>query len=166
MKHMIWSNDYDTIREIAEDLRNENPDLSEDDALKSAYDLNDDYLSDELENLNVDVGSAIVVIADLGLWDGHHAACKTIGSNLKDCFSVSFGDDIDWFVEDGELKIRDVHHDGTNVYLFRTWKDGVTDSAKDLALYLFSHGMRDPGTLNVTTRPLGPDVMKIYGWSD
>lgn len=166
MKHVIWSNDVGTISDIAEHLRYVDPDLSENDAWMCAIEDNDGYLSDELENLNVDVGSDIVAIADLGLWNGRRTACKVIGSNLKDCMSVPVGDYIDWYVEDGDVKIRDCHHDGTNIYVFRAWKDGVKDGEKEVALNLIIMGAADASFLYELTRPLGDYVKNVYGWDD
>lgn len=162
MKHMIWSNDVDDIKAIAGELRSDNPDLTEDDAWSDAIDLNGDYLSDELANLKVEVGD-ILVIADLGLWNGRTKAHKTIRKYLSNAYDVTCGDCITWYVEDGEMKIDDTHHDGTNHYLFRAWKDGVD---RDELIGLISAGHEDVDTLNKYTRPLGEDVRKVYGWTD
>ena len=165
MKHMIWSNDVDEISAIAEDLRANDPDLSEDDAWVAASDINSDYLSDELANLKVPVGD-ILVIADLGLWNGRVKAHKTIRSTLANAYDVVCGDYIDWYVEDGEMKIDDTHHDGTNHYLFRAWKDGVDEFHRGLLIDLISNGFDSKKDLDVYTRPLGPDVAKVYGWEE
>ena len=166
MKDMIWSNGYDAIKEIADDLRCENPEMSEDEAWSCACELNDDYLSDERANLNVRIGD-LIVIADLGLWNGRRKAYKVIpNATLADAISVAECDFIDWYVEDGEMKIDDVHHDGTNHYLFRTWKDGIKEFHKGLTLHLIANGFDGKEDLDVDTRPLGADVANVYGWEE
>ena len=165
MKHMIWSNSPDEISAIAEDLRNENPDLSESAAWEEAADTNSGYLDDELAALAVPVGE-ILVLGDLGLWNGRKKVFKVIRSKLSNAYDVTCGDYIDWYVEDGEMKIDDTHHDGTNHYLFRAWKDGVDETKKGLLLHLLSNGFDDKKTLDVYTRPLGPDVAKVCGWEE
>ena len=65
--HVIWSNrdlDYDDWRE---DLESEYPELTEDERMEKMYEINGDYLGDERMNLNIQVGSPILVIGDLGL---------------------------------------------------------------------------------------------------
>jgi parallel beta-helix repeat protein len=44
-----------------------------------------DYFDDEEINLNLELGRHILVIADLGLWNGRHSGYKEIGTNLRDC---------------------------------------------------------------------------------
>lgn len=162
MKHVIWSNDADSIKALTEDVRSDNPGLTEDEAWRFATDLSGDYLSDVLVDLKVEVGD-ILVIADLGLWNGRTKAHKTIRKYLSNTYDVACGDYIAWYVEDGEMKIDDTHHDGTNHYLFRAWKDGVD---RDELIDLISAGHEDVDTLNKYTRPLGEDVRKVYGWAD
>ena len=85
--YTIWSNEYDVI----------------------------ENLDDERANLNIEVGEEIIIIADLGLWDGRHQAYKLLRStNIADCLTGTVGDYVTWFVDDrGDLMCRDCHHDGT-----------------------------------------------------
>ena len=103
-KYMIWSNEYDQIRAIEEDLVNNDPDQSYEDldsAWEDACELNNEYLDDERRNLDVDVGEHIIVIASLGLWDGRRIAYKDLNStNLSDCLSGTCGDYVTWYVDE------------------------------------------------------------------
>lgn len=168
MKHMIWSNNVYEISAIAEDLRIDNPDLSEDEAWEEAYDVNSGYLDDERTNLDIDVGTDIIVIADLGLWNGRRMAYREIGSsNLSDCIDPSYGDYIDWYVDDSrDVRIDASHHDGTNRLLFRAWKEGLRDGEKMVFLTLIGHGVMNEADIEKYTRPLGDYVKKVYGWVD
>ena len=165
MKHMIWSNDYDAIKAIANDLL-ALEELEEEEAWERANDLNDEYLGDERVNLNIDVGYPIIVFANLGLWNGRHSAYKMLGSqNLRDCLNVCEGEYVEWFVDDdGDLKIRDTHHDGTNVYVFRALRGGLSDVQLDNFFDKLDYeGITSAGVKRYTRR-LGDYAAKVYGW--
>ena len=69
-RHVIWSNyglDYEDWRD---DLEAEYPDLSENERISLMYEINGDYLDDERANLNVQLSQPILVVGDLGLWNG------------------------------------------------------------------------------------------------
>ena len=69
-RHVIWSNyglDYEDWRD---DLEADYPDLSEDERISLMYEINGDYLDDERANLNVQLSQPILVVGDLGLWNG------------------------------------------------------------------------------------------------
>ena len=84
-KHIIWSNydlDYEDWRG---DLEAEYPELSEDERISLMYEINGHYLDDERMNLNVQLSQPILVIGDLGLWNGRRMGYKEIPSgNIRD----------------------------------------------------------------------------------
>jgi len=166
LKRGIWTNDVGVINEYVEDLMASDPDMDESLAWAEAESSVADDLDSAKVDLRVPVGD-LIVIADLGLWNGRVSGYKVIpNATLADAISVCEGDIIDWYVEDGEMKIDDIHHDGVNHYVFRAWKDGVTDWRKGLTEHLVRHGITDKATLDVETRPLGADVAKVYGWEE
>lgn len=118
---------------------------------------------DERENLDVAIPSGIVLIADLGLWDGRRTAFpKGDLKNLRECLESHCNGYLKVFVENGELKAEESHHDGTNVYTFRKWREGVSESEKEDAKWdYFGIG---PDALMSKTESLAPDVARIYGW--
>lgn len=71
----------------------------------------------------------------MGLWYGRRMGYKEIESgNIRDCL-YSGQDDVysTWYVDKlGDLRCDAVHHDGTNHYLYRTYKDGVSESQIEL----------------------------------
>lgn len=171
MKKMIWSNDYSEIEAIAKDIRDDCPGTDWDVAISEAREINDEYLWDEKSNLNIDVGGDIIVFGDLGFWNGRVLGYKALGShNLKDCVSAATcGDYIDWYVEDGDVKIKEVHHDGTNFLTFRAWRDEVRPIERDVLLYMIRNATGEArdglwDDINKMTRPLGEYVNKVYGW--
>ena len=97
------------------------------------YEINSGYLDDERVNLNIQLPRPILVIGDLGLWNGRRSGYKEIYSgNIRDCL-YSDTDFSTWYVDKlGDLRCDAVHHDGTNHYLYRTYKVGVRESQIDL----------------------------------
>lgn len=167
MKHMIWSNCYDEIKAIANDLRAENPELTELEATEEAIEVNDGYLDDERANLSVSVGE-IIVLGSLGLWDGRRQAYRVLkGPDVKiaDCLNVVCGDYMEWYVDDrGDMMIRDYHHDGQNFYTFRAWKSGITETQKENFLRKAYEGHATRRDVTRYTHRLGDYAARIYGW--
>ena len=79
------------------------------------YEINGDYLDDERANLTVQLSQPILVVGDLGLWNGRRMGYKEIPSgNIRDCL-YSDTDYSTWYVDRlGDLRCDAIHHDGTN----------------------------------------------------
>ena len=160
--HTIWKNSYDEIEAIAADLREEYPDMEEDELTELAYDLNREYLEDERDNLDIDLNSPIIVIADLGLWNGRCSGYKEISSgNIRDCL-YSDCEYLSWYVDDdGDFKCRAVHHDGVNHYRYRVFKpEADLDELEDKIYY----GKATEEDIQKYTDPLGNIIGQVYGW--
>lgn len=121
-------------------------------AKENDYDINDDakrteidceYFEDELEYVNtllsnIDEKENIVIIGDLGLWNGRVAGYKVISNDARDILT-SIGYDnypIIKLNDKNELYGEVSHHDGINYYRFRVWRTGFSDSQKDKFLNL------------------------------
>ena len=81
----------------------------------------DDYgycldFDDEVGNLYKELDNRIIVIADLGLWNGRHSGYKVIGSNLNDIMYQSTDGNYKVWFDGHNVKARDSHHDGCNYY--------------------------------------------------
>ncbi len=124
--HLIWSNYYIDYEDWRDDLEADYPDLTEDERYRKMLEINSDYLDDERDNLNIQLSQPILVIADLGLWYGRRQGYKEIESgNIRDCLYSNY-DYTTWYVDkQGDLRCDDVHHDGTNHYLYRVFKEGI-----------------------------------------
>ena len=119
-RHIIWSDislDLDDWRESLEELY---PGYSDDELYDIMVKSNAENLYDERVNLNIQLSQPIIVIGDLGRWNGRVAGYKMIDSgNIKDCL-YSDTDYTEWYVDKyGDLRADAVHHDGTNHYLCR-----------------------------------------------
>lgn len=165
-RHIIWTNtdlDYDDWRQ---ELEQEYPELSEAERIELMYELNSEYLQDERINLNIQLEHPILVIADLGLWYGRRTGYKELSSgNIRDCLYTDT-DYACWYVDRlGDLRCDAIHHDGTNHYLYRTYKDNVRPSQIDLLKAKLYSGTATRADITRVTRRLGDDIANVYGFS-
>ena len=141
--------------------------LTEDERMALMYEINNRYLDDERVNLNIQLDQPILVIADLGLWNGRRTGYQEISSgNIRDC--LYSGRDIEyatWYVDKlGDLRCDAIHHDGTNHLLYRTYKPGARDSQIDLLKEKLYYGKAVRSDITRITRRLGDEIGKVYGW--
>ncbi len=172
--HLIWSNydldvndDWrDAYREHLEINDEKVPEeLSESDVYEYMVETNSNYLDDERMNLNIQLSRPILVIGDLGLWNGRRMGYKEIASgNIRDCL-YSDTDYSTWYVDKlGDLRCDAVHHDGTNHYLYRTYKDGVSEEQIDRLKEKIYCGSATRTDITRITKRLGDEIGKVYGW--
>lgn len=168
-KHIIWSNmnldieDWrDGYREFLE-INEMDGDPNDEEAIYEwMIETNGEYLHDEQMNLNKMVEGRILVIADLGLWNGRKSAYKIVGSgNIKDILGFTY--DCAEFYGDGyNIRGTEVHHDGTNHYLYRVIREdrNIVNLLNDI----WDGKEYTMKKLNYYTKSLYKDVAKVYGW--
>ncbi len=171
-RHVIWGNIHLDLDDWRGDMREQlemNGTAPEDITESMLYDemvrVNEDYLYDERDNLNVQLSQPIIVIADIGRWNGRFLGYKMIESGkINDCL-YSDTDYAEWFVDkDGEFKADAIHHDGQNHYLYRVFKDGVSaEQIEDLQDKIYSRTVTK-ADIDRVTRPIGEDIAKVYGF--
>ena len=171
-RHIIWSNmnleaddwrdsykEYLEINGLDDDPNDENK------LYEYMVEANDDYLSDERRNLDIQFSQPIIVIGDLGRWNGRVTGYKMIDSgNIKDCLYADT-DYTEWYVDKyGDLRANAVHHDGTNHYLYRVFKDGVTDTQIENLQDKIYNGKATRADITRVTKRLGDDIAGVYGF--
>ena len=163
-KRMIWSNIDLDLKDWTE-LREEYPDYTEEQLTDIMYDTNNGYLDDERSNLDIQCNSEIIAIADIGRWNGRFAGYGIIKSgNEADCL-YSPHDYAQWYVDRaGEFRSTQIHHDGSNYYYYRSFKDGVEDDERDDLLADIYEGKATQEQIDRLTDKLGPTIGKVYGW--
>lgn len=126
---------------------------------------NEEYLTDERVNLNIQLSQPIIVIGDLGRWNGRVMGYKMIDSgNIKDCL-YSDTDFTEWYVDRyGDLRADAAHHDGTNYYLYRVFKEGVTESQIERLQEKIYMGKATRADITRVTKRLGDEIGRVYGW--
>ena len=164
--HVIWSNydvNYEDWREYMEE---EFPNLSEDERYYKMLEINDSYLDDERINLDIPLSQPILLIADLGLWYGRRDSYKVIESgNIADCLRP-FYDYTTFYVDRlGDLRCEDIHHDGTNHYLYRVFKKEATEQQRENLENKILQGTATRADITRLTKRLGDEIGRVYGWS-
>lgn len=165
-RHIIWSNDLD-YDDWQADLEEQYPELSENERIELMYELNGNYLDDERYNLNIQLLRPILVVGDLGLWHGRRMGYKEIESgNIRDClYSERDIDYSTWYVDkNGDFRCDAIHHDGTNYYLYRTYKDGVSETQIDNLKEKLYRGTATRADITRITRRLGDEIANVYGF--
>lgn len=171
-RRIVWSDqnlDIEDWREgYKEYLEANELDLDPDDE-QAIYEwmveTNEEYLSDERMNLDIQLSQPIIIIGDLGRWNGRVMGYKMIDSgNIKDCL-YSDTDFTEWYVDRyGDLRADAVHHDGTNHYLYRVFKEGVTESQIERLQDKIYLGKATRADITRVTKRLGDEIGRVYGW--
>ena len=161
---VLWSNlnlDYEQGIEFA---RENYPDEPEDRLLQRYIEENDEMLEAERIHLDIQFDQPIIIIGDLGLWNGRAHGYKDIPSgNIKDCL-YSDTDMTEWFIDEhGDLRAEAAHHDGTNYYLYRVFKDNVTEEQIEDFKDKIYHGTLTDEDIRKYTHRLGPEIAGVYG---
>jgi len=163
---IIWSNINVDVDDYKEEILSEHPKYSKDEIIDAAYQINNDSLDDERCNLDKTLSGMIIVIGDLGLWDGRRKGYKMIPSNnIKDCLYQE-NDYCKFFVDkDGEFKAEGIHHDGTNYYTYRVFKkDATEEQIGDLKEKIYYNKCTQEDLDKVTDK-IGPFIAEIYGFN-
>lgn len=170
MKERVLYNNYlteeeenDIIKDYAECNEIDVKDIDEE--LK--YAIISDYLEMEIEeldiNCNVYLENPILVIADVGRWNGRKIGYKIIDSGLlSDIFHLNDRCDYHKYYSDGyNIHCEATHHDGINHYEFREIKN--MDNI-DLFLHSLLNGKytNNRRMLNHCTKSILPEFKKIY----
>ena len=163
--HIIWSNYGLEYEDWRDELEEYYPYMPEDERIQVMYETNASYLDDERRNLDIQLSRPIIIIADLGRWNGRFSGYKEIESgNIKDCL-YSECDYNTWYVDKyGDLRCEAIHHDGTNHYLYRTYKDGVSDWQIENFKWKIYEGKVTRADITRITKRLGDEIGKVYGW--
>ena len=70
-----------------------------------------------------------------------------------------------WFVDkNGDFCCDAIHHDGTNHYLYRTYKDGVSETQIDNLKEKLYRGTATRADITRVTRRLGDEIANVYGF--
>lgn len=164
-KHIIWSDINLDLEDWRESLEEEYPLYSNDQLYEKMHEINAEYLSDERANLNIQLSRPILVIADLGLWNGRRSGYREITSGkISDCL-YSDMDYNEWYIDkNGDLKCTAIHHDGTNHYLYRVYKDNVSEEQIDNLKEKLFNGTATRRDITRITQRLGDDIAKVYGF--
>lgn len=164
-RRIIWSDMSLDIEDWRDDLQADYPDLSENELYQKMCEINSDYLGDERMNLNIQLSQPIIVIGDIGRWNGRVSGYKMIDSgNIKDCL-YSDTDYTEWYVDKyGDLRADAAHHDGTNHYLYRAVKDNASPEQVERLKDKIYCGKATRADITRVTKRLGDEIAAVYGF--
>lgn len=159
-----WRDAYEEFLEMNQMNGNKENDSEVSDFI---CEMNNRYLEDERINLDVELNNQIIVLGDIGRWNGRFDGYKIIQSgNIRDClYSDVENSNVEWYVDkEGEFRADVHHHDSSNYYLYRVFKKGISpDKIKKLEEKFITGRMGLDGFLPYTNR-IGPAIAKVYGW--
>lgn len=168
-KHIIWSNMNLDIEDWREDYKEscENNDMEYDPNDEYAIyewmmETNNEYLDDERMNLNKVVDGRILVIGNLGLWNGRVQGYKIIGSGKISDILYSECDYAEWYGDGYNIRSVGVHHDGRNYAEYRVIREDR--NIENLLDDIYDGKEISRAKLNYYTKSLYPAVAKVYGW--
>lgn len=165
MRIIFDETDYNYIEEERKFLKEEYPELSETEIEQLAYDSINNWLDDERTNLDIELPSEIVIIANLGLWNGRRVGIITTRhTNIKDilCHQLNSISEIRIYCDRYNLKADEYHHDGTNHYTYRMVRENRDIGG--LVERICRGDKITPQIINYYTESLVGRVNKVYGW--
>lgn len=162
---IIWSSMNNSYESAVEYMRIEYPDEPEDILWQKYVEHNHDILDEERSMLDIQYAEPLIVIGDLGLWNGRRNGYKDIQSgNLKDCLYSSDSEYSKWYVDEyGDFRGDEAHHDGVNHYLYRVFKPNITEEQmEDFKYKIYSNNFTQKD-IDRYTRSVGNDILKAHG---
>lgn len=165
-RHIVWTNNISEIpEEDIEFYKKEYPEFSEEGYYELWLDDNELNFENCKNDLDCNVSGNIVVIANIGRWNGRFAGYKELHSdNLKDCLTAE-GDYITWYVDKkGDFRCEDTHHDSTNYYLYRSFKPNLSEERQQKFLEKIYYGEVTQEDIAKCTNRVGNKIAKIYGF--
>lgn len=164
-ERIIWTSEVDTSPEAIQAYRDEMDACEEtdDEIVERLYEEAALWHTDEGVNLQIPVENPILVIADLGLWFGRRSGIKIIHGQIADILTTHCGDYVTYYADAYNVRCRDIHHDGTNYYLFRELR-GAEEVCWPLIEAVKNQKEVSRALLNRYSRSILPYVADVYGW--
>lgn len=166
-RHVIWSNIHLNLDDWREDIIEDYPEYkdSEERLTELMYERNAEYLDDVRMNLDHIFSKPIIIVADLGLWYGRRSGYKILKSgNLSDCLYAEC-DMAEWYVDElGDLRADVIHHDGENHYLYRAFKEDISEDRMETLKSKIYNGVQTRRDITNCTRRLGDIIAGVYGF--
>ena len=150
--------DYQECYDLSDE---EMENVTDKELIDSAYEENEIWFQDEKVNLDILLSNNIIVIANLGLWNGRKSGYKMLGNNINNVLNCACGDFYEVYCDRYNVCATDSHHDGTNYYTFREVKDGVNIETLQNKIY---NGTFTKNDISRYTRSIRPQVANVFGW--
>ena len=158
-RHIIWSSEIN-IDNWDFDFDEEG--LTEEEKYYMVVMNNNLYLEDERINLNIKLDNPILVIVDLGLWNGRKQGYKMLKERNINSILYSNADEVEWYSDGYNIRAKEIHHDGTNYLLYREIKN--MDNIDNFLNKIYNNEEITNATLNYYTKSINKHVKDFYGW--
>lgn len=173
MKRIIWESnphlDEHELKLVREDMQEMGIDAvltMSDSEVMDYYTtaINADYYDCEKMNLDQILPGQVLVIADLGLWNGRRQGYRVMGNNLNDILKshVNGASDMCIFGDGYNVRADESHHDGENHYMYRLIRSDK--NPQPLLDAIYAGREISSALLNRYTKSVFPYVANIYGW--
>lgn len=110
----------------------------------------------------MELETPVIAIIELGLWNGVHKGYHILKSNLNEIMNTLGCDDIEVYINHGNVKAKHYHHDGTNNVTFRQIRNA--DNIERLEDRIISGQEISSSLMNYYTKSLVPEVRSIFGF--
>lgn len=162
-KKIIWTNEIN-MEDWKEFLEEEYPEIkNKNKQYKLVRDCIISNLEDERQNLNIPTNGRILMIADLGLWDGRRSGYKIIDKrNINAILTNNPNGEVEYYSDGWNIKGIWKHHDGTDYFEFREIREGK--QINNLTERLYYGFPVNRKMINYYTKSIAPQVNAVYGW--
>lgn len=162
MKRTIWQNIELKIEDWKDFLEESFPTVTDEyEQLNLIQELNSEYLWDERANLNKKIDGKILVLCDIGRWNGRAQGYKILDDNISSILEPDC-DYCEWYSDGYNIKCKGIHHDSTNYYEYRVIRENR--KIDNLLRDIFYGEEISRKKLNYYTKSLHPYVAEVYGW--
>lgn len=169
MRTIIWGNDFDTVNEQVEMYKETGDtedfvDYTEEDFYDLVYASLELDFADLEDTFDKNVGD-IITIGELGLWDGKKLGYRLDGNNLSNVLKTSSDGYLTFGLDDTDFIGKEVHHDGTNHYTYRVFKEDISELDQEKFLDNIYYGKVTEQEIDEFTTSLKPVVDKLLGFN-
>ena len=162
MKRTIWQNIDLKIEDWKDFLEEYHPDVTDEyEQMDLIREMNSEYLWDERANLNKKIDGRILVLGDIGRWDGRVNGYKILDNNISSILETDC-DYCEWYSDGYNVKFKGHHHDGTNYHEYRVIREDK--NIENLLDDIYNGKEISRKKLNYYTKSLHSYVAKVYGW--
>lgn len=169
-EHTLWSNYPSDLNfdDWKDGLKASYPELDESELEEKMYEDNNSYLDDKcvyLKNIVFDL--PIIIIGEIGRWNGTVTGYKTIESGkVVDCLYTDCDYAKLYVDENNDLRCDCTHHDGSNHYLYRTFKTSLyEDEIEEFKDKILDNTFTQED-IDKYTDSVGVAICEVYGWED
>lgn len=164
---IVWSNEDLDLEDWRDVLEGIYPGYSDDELYDMMIECNNLDFESMRYILNIQLYKPILMIEDIGRWDGrYHGYSEIRSGNISDCLN-SGTDYTTWYIDkNGDFRCRGIHHDGTNHYLYRVYKDGVSETQIDNLKEKIIRGTVTRADIVRITKRIGDVIGKAIDFHD